>query len=96
MYFFCIEIKSVKRKKERARELEGIDMSNIVSTSRRRSTINFIPTPKPKIETESDEDEEDEVEEDEVDQEGTDDGENGSGESSEGSQEGMLNKFFLA
>lgn len=81
------EIKSVKRKKERARELEGIDMSNIVSTSRRRSINNFIPTPKQKIETESDEDQEDEVEEDEDDQEGTDDGENESGESSEGSQE---------
>lgn len=79
------EIKSVKRKKERARELEGIDMSNIVSTSRRRSIINFIPTPKQKIESGSDEDEEDEVDED--DQEGTDDGDNGSGDSSEGSEE---------
>ncbi|XP_020691646.1 nucleolin 2 isoform X2 [Dendrobium catenatum] len=79
------EIKSVKRKKERARELEGIDMSNIVSTSRRRSTFNFIPIPKPKIEAGSEEDEKDE--EDEDDQEGTDDDDNGSGESSEGSEE---------
>ncbi|XP_020584500.1 uncharacterized protein DDB_G0283697-like [Phalaenopsis equestris] len=80
------EIKSVKRKKERARELEGIDMSNIVSTSRRRSSINYIPTPKQKTEVESDEDE-DEVEEDEDDQEGTDEGEDVCEASSEGLEE---------
>ncbi|XP_031281234.1 uncharacterized protein DDB_G0283697 isoform X2 [Pistacia vera] len=43
------EIKEVKKRKERARELEGIDMSNIVTSSRRRSTTSFIPPPKPKI-----------------------------------------------
>ncbi|KAJ4700658.1 DNA ligase 1-like isoform X1 [Melia azedarach] len=43
------EIKEVRKKKERARELEGIDMSNIVTSSRRRSTTSFIPPPKPKI-----------------------------------------------
>ncbi|KAK8965890.1 hypothetical protein KSP40_PGU013570 [Platanthera guangdongensis] len=84
------EIKAVKKLKERARELEGIDTSNIVSSSRRRSTFSFIPTPKPKIEAGSGEDDEDEVEEDEDDQEGTDDGDNGSGESSEGSEEGLF------
>lgn len=84
----------MKRKKERARELEGIDMSNIVSTSRRRSTFNFIPIPKPKIEAGSEEDEKDE--EDEDDQEGTDDDDNGSGESSEGSEEGTLSVFYQA
>ncbi|KAI3685549.1 hypothetical protein L6452_34797 [Arctium lappa] len=42
------EIKEVKRRKERAKELEGIDTSNIVLGSRRRSTSNFIPPPKPK------------------------------------------------
>ncbi|XP_024972316.1 glutamic acid-rich protein-like [Cynara cardunculus var. scolymus] len=42
------EIKEVKRRKERAKELEGIDTSNIVLGSRRRSTSTFIPPPKPK------------------------------------------------
>uniref|UniRef100_A0A7C8YGZ0 DEK-C domain-containing protein n=1 Tax=Opuntia streptacantha TaxID=393608 RepID=A0A7C8YGZ0_OPUST len=65
------EIKEVKKRKERARELEGIDLSNIVSSSRRRSTSSFTPPPKPKIpeisesESEESENEEDGVEEDE-------------------------------
>ncbi|XP_019163970.1 PREDICTED: HIRA-interacting protein 3-like isoform X2 [Ipomoea nil] len=42
------EIKEVKKKKERAKELEGIDLSNIVSSTRRRSTTSFVPPPKPK------------------------------------------------
>ncbi|KAM0971600.1 hypothetical protein ACFX13_019783 [Malus domestica] len=50
------EIKEVKKKKERAKELEGIDMSNIVMSSRRRSTTSFVPPPKPKIPVESDSD----------------------------------------
>ncbi|CAH9134574.1 unnamed protein product [Cuscuta epithymum] len=42
------DIKEVKKRKERARELEGIDMSNIVSSSRRRSTTtSFLPPPRP-------------------------------------------------
>ncbi|CAL0305517.1 unnamed protein product [Lupinus luteus] len=37
------EIKEVRRKKDRAKELEGIDMSNIMSSSRsRRSTTSFL------------------------------------------------------
>lgn len=54
------EIKEVKRRKEKAKELEGIDMSNIVVGSRRRSTFNFVPPPKPKEPIESDSDDESE------------------------------------
>lgn len=66
------EIKDVKKRKERARELEGIDLSNIVSSSRRRSTTSFVPPPKPKIpdisesESEESENEDEEEEEEEV------------------------------
>lgn len=35
------EIKEVKRKKEKAKELEGIDLSNIVTSGRRRSVTSF-------------------------------------------------------
>ncbi|KAG0480299.1 hypothetical protein HPP92_011157 [Vanilla planifolia] len=83
------EIRSVKKRKETARELEGIDMSNIVSTSRRRSTSNYIPVPKQKIEIESDEySEEDEVEGDEEDADNTDEAGEGSGESHDESEGG--------
>ncbi|CAA0821264.1 Unknown protein [Striga hermonthica] len=37
------EIKDCKKRKDRAKELEGIDMSNIISSSRRRSTFSFTP-----------------------------------------------------
>lgn len=50
------DIKEVRKRKERAKELEGIDMSNIVQSSRRRSTMSFIPPPKPKISVDSDAD----------------------------------------
>ena len=57
MYIFLIysEIKEVKRKKARAKELEGIDLSNIVSSSRRRSTSSYTspPPPKPKVPVET-------------------------------------------
>ncbi|RXH75960.1 hypothetical protein DVH24_042747 [Malus domestica] len=56
IYYLISEIKEVKKKKERAKELEGIDMSNIVMSSRRRSTTSFVPPPKPKIPVESDSD----------------------------------------
>lgn len=46
------EIKEVRKKKERAKELEGIDMSNIVCSSRRRSTTS-LPPPKPVIPVEN-------------------------------------------
>ncbi|XP_043703210.1 DNA ligase 1-like [Telopea speciosissima] len=80
------EIKAVKKKKEREKELEGIDMSNIVSSSRRRSTAFYI-APKPKISVESDgkddkkndnegidDDEEDDDDEDDSSSEGTSEG----------------------
>ncbi|KAM0950930.1 putative HIRA-interacting protein [Dioscorea sansibarensis] len=89
------EIKAVKKKKERAKELEGIDMSNIVSSTRRRTTSSYIPPPKPKVVVESEDDEEEgddeEDEEDEEDaenEEDTDDGHDDGGESSEASDEG--------
>ncbi|KAL0452272.1 UNVERIFIED_CONTAM: hypothetical protein Slati_1205300 [Sesamum latifolium] len=41
------EIKDCKKRKETARELEGIDMSNIISSSRRRSTFTFVAPEKP-------------------------------------------------
>lgn len=86
------EIKEVKKRKERARELEGIDLSNIVSSSRRRSTTSFTPPPKPKIpdvsqseseeseneEEEEEEDEEEEVEDEEVVEEDQENGDNNS------------------
>ncbi|KAJ6798328.1 eukaryotic translation initiation factor 5B-like [Iris pallida] len=80
------DIKSVKKKKERAKELEGIDMSNIVTSSRRRTTSNYIPPPKPKVESESDEDEENEDEDDD-NNEDSDDGDSEVGHASEGSDE---------
>ncbi|KAL6504003.1 hypothetical protein OROGR_025926 [Orobanche gracilis] len=36
------EIKDCKKRKDRARELEGIDMSNIISSSRRRPTFSHV------------------------------------------------------
>ncbi|KAM7258447.1 hypothetical protein ACFE04_014188 [Oxalis oulophora] len=44
------EINDVRKRREKAKELEGIDTSNIISSSRsRRSTTSFIPPPKTKI-----------------------------------------------
>lgn len=93
------EIKEVNRKKARAKELEGIDMSNIVSSTRRRATISFAapPPPKPKIPVEtsgkdtkgSDNDnddegkENDEEEEDEEDEEEEDSSDEDGSESEE-------------
>ncbi|KAL6842931.1 hypothetical protein ACP4OV_027244 [Aristida adscensionis] len=84
------EIKAVKKRKERAKELEGIDMSNIITSSRRRTTSNFIPLPKPKIEADSDnDDDEDAAEADDEDEEenvdGGDKGDNDDAEAGDGS-----------
>ncbi|XP_047944513.1 DNA ligase 1-like [Salvia hispanica] len=43
------EIKDCRKRKERAKELEGIDMSNIISSSRRRSTFSFAAPEKPVV-----------------------------------------------
>lgn len=93
------EIKEVKKKKERARELEGIDMSNIVSSSRRRSATSFVPPPKPKIPDESesgdsedsDDEDNDSDDSDDEDNEGDDGNDDGDVESkSEEVKEGKL------
>uniref|UniRef100_A0A5B7CBB8 Putative glutamic acid-rich protein n=1 Tax=Davidia involucrata TaxID=16924 RepID=A0A5B7CBB8_DAVIN len=71
------EIKEVRKRKERAKELEGIDTSNIVSSSRRRSTSSFVtlPKPKPKVPVESDVDDAEDTDNDgeDDDDEGEDD-----------------------
>lgn len=77
-------MKVVRKKKERAKELEGIDMSNIVSSSRRRTSSSYIPLPKPKIEVDSDEDDEDEENEEDTDDDNEDDVSGSGGESDEG------------
>ncbi|KAL9687700.1 hypothetical protein QQ045_032107 [Rhodiola kirilowii] len=58
------EIKDVRRRKERERELEGIDMSNIVSSSRRRSTTSFVAPVKPKLPVENDDSQSDSEDDD--------------------------------
>lgn len=82
------EIKEVKKKKERAKELEGIDMSNIVTSSRRRSTTSFVPPPKPKIPVDSDsedsEDTDDDNDEEENEVEDEDNGNSDNNHSDEG------------
>ncbi|XVF39361.1 hypothetical protein PTKIN_Ptkin01aG0028600 [Pterospermum kingtungense] len=57
-------INVVRRRKERAKELEGIDMSNIVSSARRSSTTSFVFPPKPKIPDVSDDDDDESEESD--------------------------------
>ncbi|GMI82913.1 hypothetical protein like AT4G08310 [Hibiscus trionum] len=88
------EIKDMRKKKERARELEGIDMSNIVSSSRRRSTTSFVPPPKPKIPDVSDDDDDESEESDEDDGDGDDEdnddeeaGDDGNSQSEESEEE---------
>ncbi|KAL9313599.1 hypothetical protein ACSQ67_019051 [Phaseolus vulgaris] len=96
------EIKEVKRKKARAKELEGIDVSNIVSSSRRRSTSSYIapPPPKPKVPVETsgdgaedghnDEDNDNEEDEEDVEEDsGSDD------DDDDGSQSEEFNDVFL-
>ncbi|KAK9096028.1 hypothetical protein Sjap_021525 [Stephania japonica] len=79
------DIKAVKKRKERTKELEGIDLSNIVSTSRRRSSsFSSITPPKPQTPVESDEEE---SEEDESNDEGDDDAGHTDGNNSEGASE---------
>lgn len=77
------EIKEVKKRKDRAKELEGIDTSNIVSSSRRRSTTSFVP-PKPKIIDSSDDDDDDTDDSGDDDEDNED--EDGGDEPNDGSQ----------
>ncbi|KAI4337802.1 hypothetical protein L6164_016177 [Bauhinia variegata] len=94
------EIKEVKRKKERAKELEGIDVSNIVSSSRRRSTTSFVDPPKPKVQVEttggdtkdSDDDNDDEGNDDEEDEEDENDEDNSDDDDDDGSQSEEFNE----
>ncbi|KAG6774220.1 hypothetical protein POTOM_021571 [Populus tomentosa] len=87
------EIKEVRKRKERAKELEGIDLSNIVTTSRRRSATSFV-APKPKVLVESESDDTDDTEEDDEDGEDNneDDGDDNGGvdSPSEEADEGIV------
>lgn len=71
--YVYLEIKEVKKRKERARELEGIDTSNIVTSSRRRSMTSFLPPPKPKMPEVSDNSDKDSGDDDADDGESDDD-----------------------
>ncbi|TYI76074.1 hypothetical protein E1A91_D06G051400v1 [Gossypium mustelinum] len=82
------EVKDVRKRKERAKELEGIDTGNIVISSRRRPTTSFTPPPKPKIpdvssDDESEESDEDDGDGDDDDEDADDDGNSQSEESDE-------------
>ncbi|PON76359.1 Histone chaperone domain CHZ [Trema orientale] len=79
------EIKEVRKKKERAKELEGIDTSNIVSSTRRRSTTSFVPPPRPKIPVENDGENIDDDEDDE-DDEDNDNGDSDDSQSEESNE----------
>ncbi|KAI3442715.1 CHZ domain-containing protein [Psidium guajava] len=74
------EIKEVKKRKERAKELEGIDTSNIVSSSRRRTSSRYVAPPKPEIPVEGngeeagDSDADDGRDDDQEDEDEDDDG----------------------
>ena len=89
----------MRKRKERAKELEGIDTSNIVSSSRRRSTTSFVAPPKPKIPDVSDDDESEESDEDDGDDDDEDNddedaGNNGNSQSEE-SDEGGYEDLFV-
>ncbi|ESQ30998.1 hypothetical protein EUTSA_v10011453mg [Eutrema salsugineum] len=86
------DIKEVKKRKDISKELEGIDTSNIVSSSRRRSYTSFAPPPKPIITSESESDEPEESEngednEEEVEEEGNEEVEEGSQSEEESNNE---------
>ncbi|KAK1436454.1 hypothetical protein QVD17_02234 [Tagetes erecta] len=67
------EIKDVKRRKERAKELEGIDTSNIVQGSRRRSTSFPPPRPVEPIVSSDDDSEDEDGDGSDGDEDGSDD-----------------------
>ncbi|KAH1057492.1 hypothetical protein J1N35_035557 [Gossypium stocksii] len=80
-------VKDVRKRKERAKELEGIDTSNIVISSRRRPTTSFTPPPKPKIPDVSSDDESEESDEDDADDADEDAGDDGNSQSEESDEE---------
>ena len=96
--FLCSDIKEVRKKKERAKELEGIDTSNIVLSSRRRSTRSFVAPPKPKIPDESesedaeDTDDDNDDDDDDEEEEEVEDEEDDGGEDDDASQSEELNE----
>ncbi|XWS21615.1 hypothetical protein CRYUN_Cryun30bG0069500 [Craigia yunnanensis] len=81
------EIKEVRKRKERTKELEGIDTSNIVSSSRRRSTTSFVAPPKPKIPDVTDDDESEESDEDDGDDDDEDNDDEDAGDDSNSQSE---------
>ena len=88
----------MRKRKERAKELEGIDTSNIVSSSRRRSTTSFVAPPKPQIPDVSDDDESeesDEDDEDNADEDAGDDSNSQSEESDQGEYEDLFVCFVI-
>lgn len=85
----------MKKRKQREKELEGIDMSNIVTSSRRRSATNFVVPPKPKVPIESDSDDAEDTDEGDEDDDDNDDEEeeneeDGSKSQGEDSNDGMF------
>ncbi|XP_065869045.1 uncharacterized protein [Euphorbia lathyris] len=66
------EIMEVKKRKERVKEVEGIDMPNIVSLSCRRCTTSYVPHPNPKIPVDSDNSDADGTDEDDDEEEEND------------------------
>ncbi|XP_011629317.1 uncharacterized protein LOC18425354 isoform X2 [Amborella trichopoda] len=76
------EIKEVRKRKERAKDLEGIDLTNIISDScSRRARANFFispPNPKPSVDSDKG-----------IDDEDSDDDSSDSEEASDGIQEGV-------
>lgn len=98
LFHICSEIKEVRKKKERAKELEGIDTSNIVSSTRRRSTTSFVAPPKPKMPVENDgentDDDDDDDDDDHDDDDHDDDDDNGNSEDNQ-SEESNAGKFLI-
>ncbi|CAN4119618.1 unnamed protein product [Withania somnifera] len=79
-------IKACGMRKETAKELEGIDLRNIVSNTRRRSTTSFVTSPRPKSPPKSDknDDKDGHNDDDHVsDDDGKDDDDNEDDESSQ-------------
>lgn len=79
-YFKLAEIKAVKKRKEKLKDLEGIDTSNIIEESSRgrrsRSSANsfFAPPPQRKDPVDSDEEDEDEDEDEAGDEDDSSEG----------------------